>query len=233
MAGVSAIANVTWVAPNGSTGTFTLTQGVSPSIPAGSRLTFALATSAGVAVWSVNFWSDDFALKDGGHAEGRGFQSLALTLPVAVALMTIEVQAVGENGGRDVITSATFSDYELGPPAAWKVVRVRNGGGGNTVASPYTANVFDTCEAVTDNGDVAVSLPGLALGQWVRVKHDPYTSLSAANVNVTGPAGIKLAQPPPNNANNFVSTQTFTGNQSAGFSLTWANTGSAGGYTLG
>lgn len=231
MSGVSAITNVSWVAPDGSAGSFVLTQGASPSIPAGSRLTFTLATQAGVATWSVTFWSDNFGLKDT-QVQGLGKQSLTVVLPVAVALMTIEVQAVGESGGRDVVTSATFSDYELGPPAAYRIKRVRNGGGPGTVASPYTANAFETVVPVTDNGDVSIVISTLSLGQWVVVHQDGYTPLSGANVNITASGGVKLAQPAPNNANMFVSLVQWTGSQSQESELTWFNAGSTGGYSV-
>ncbi len=117
-------------------------------------------------------------------------------------------------------------------PTAGNMVRV---GGASGVASPYNANPGDVVIADTSTGSVVVNLPVLALRQAVQVKHDENTSLAANTVTVNGPAGVNLAEPPPNNGS-FVAAYEFGagfgGQNDRGTDLTWFNAGSGGGYVL-
>lgn len=116
------------------------------------------------------------------------------------------------------------------------VVRVNATGAGGAQASPYNASPFDLVIVDLSLGNVVVNLPVLSTAQLVQVTHDSKTAIGAATCTINGPAGVQIAQPPPNNgtfAASFVfPNATAPAADCPGLTNTWFNGGSAGGYLL-
>ena len=111
------------------------------------------------------------------------------------------------------------------PPAPPTIVRI------NALNSPYTPLPGQTVVCDTSVGSVVVTLPTLTFGQQVTVTQDPATAFgSPVFVTINGPISAKLAVPPTGTT--FAQSITITGPANAGFSYSWYNGASPGGYLL-
>ena len=88
---VSANTSVSWITPTSTTGSGSLTQGSSLTIPAGSTVTFKLTTVGDVFKWSLSIQSDN-AYINGFSQAAAGQQQITFTLPLAPSVVHVSVR---------------------------------------------------------------------------------------------------------------------------------------------
>jgi hypothetical protein len=127
MNGVSAITTISWLAPDTTTGSGTFGQGSSITIPAGSTVTFALASTNNVYKWGLAINSDN-AYLDKWSQEQYANGVITFTLPVAPSIVRLTIHASGQPSGNDMVTGAIVFDNSNTAGVTWGADLVNSNG---------------------------------------------------------------------------------------------------------